>query len=90
MNCKPGEVAMIVRNSTRHRCLDHLVGTPIETTVPYPHARFDAPLWQYKGRYLRCACGNEVEALLDRDLQPMRPKPEGRETVRSILVEATA
>lgn len=79
MNCEPGDIAMVVRNTTGIECVSHMVGTPIEVEILLPSAA--GPAWTFKGPPLRCpTCGNCFIGFLDADLQPLRPGREKADT----------
>ncbi|HWH83216.1 MAG TPA: hypothetical protein VNU71_13375 [Burkholderiaceae bacterium] len=81
MNCKPNDVAMVVRNTSRLSCVGSLIGTPVEVVALNQHSY--GPVWRFKGPALRCGyCGTRITGLLDADLQPLRPPPVAREQRR--------
>ena len=71
MNCKPDDLAMVVRNVRGTACDGNLIGTPIRVTSLFEsHV---GPAWLYSGEMLRCpGCGNQIFAFLDANLQPLR------------------
>lgn len=86
LNCEPGDIAYIVRNTSGTRCIGTLIGTPVEVEHVESHS-FGA-VWHYKGRTLRCRnCGGGIYGLLDADLQPMRRTPRA-ETVYEFIDDA--
>jgi hypothetical protein len=89
MNCREGDLALIVRNTSRVECIGNIIGSPVTVTrLLASNAYGLGPLWQYEGK-LRCPnCGGQITRLLDADLQPLRPAPH--ETVRQIIAGLTA
>lgn len=89
MNCKPGDVAYVVRSTSPLDCFRTAIGSPLEVTTA-----LETPFgiaWKYKGRALRCAnCGSYFAACLDADLQPTRPAPPADETPTEIIEAITA
>jgi hypothetical protein len=91
MNCKPGELAMIVRNTMRWGCLQHVIGSPIKVTqISVPDVCGFGPAWRYSGPFLRCPnCNSPLFGILDADLQPLRPPALETETVYEVIEEAS-
>jgi hypothetical protein len=89
MNCKPNELAMVVRNVLNATCDDNMIGVPIKVT-----SSFDSvvgPAWLHSGPMVKCPnCGQPVFAFLDANLQPLRPPPSAAETVREIIEAVSA
>ena len=89
MNCKPQELAMVVRNVLNVTCDDNMIGTPIKVTVSFDSVV--GPAWLYSGPMVKCPnCGGAVFAFLDANLQPLRPPPSATETVREVIEAITA
>lgn len=79
MNCKPNDIAMVVRDTTAIGCVGHMIGTPIETE--HLIDTWMGPAWSFKGPPLRCpGCGSGFVAFFDADLQPLRPGPDKADT----------
>lgn len=71
MNCKPDDLAMVVRNVRETGCDSSLIGTPIKVVTLFESVA--GPAWLYSGPMLRCPrCGNQIFAFLDANLQPLR------------------
>lgn len=71
MNCKPNDLAIIVRNTAHFGCMYHMIGTPLKVTDTFDGAV--GPAWSYRGKYLSCpSCGSQFVGFLDADLQPLR------------------
>jgi hypothetical protein len=91
MNCKPGDLAMVVRSVSGHGCVSKVIGSPVQL------ARLDSvdlfgfgPSWRHSSQ-LRCpGCHRRIAILLDADLQPLRPPPQTTETPTEIIAELTA
>lgn len=88
--CKPGDLAMVVRNSRGLDHIDFFIGTPLQ--VEYQLNTPLGPAWSFTGRPLRCQCGGNLIGFLDADLQPLRPRPADRATdhIRDVLLEIDA
>lgn len=89
MNCTPGDLAMLVRNTSGLRCVGNVIGSPVRVTELENHDLFGhGPVWRYEGA-LRCPnCHRRLSLLLDADLLPL--KPEADETPTQIIEELTA
>lgn len=77
MNCKPNDLAIIVRNVLRGDCMDNMIGTPIKVVdLLFSDLLGHGPAWTYSGKFLRCSnCGSKFIGFLDADLQPLRGTP---------------
>lgn len=92
MNCKPGEMAVIVRNTCHSICVESVKGFVIQVEQSAVTERpVCLDVWTYKGPRLRCQHGNVFNFLLDADLQPIRglPQGEGEGRTEPRPVEAT-
>lgn len=90
MNCKPGEIAMLVRSTSGHGCVKKSIGTPVHLTQLFSSDLFGyGPAWEFRGRLMCPGCKREIVMLLDCDLQPMRPGPVADETPAQIIEELT-
>lgn len=79
MNCRIGDLAMVVRNTKEIGCQSNFIGTPLKVTQAFESLVGTA--WLYSGPMLRCPhCRGVVFAFLDADLQPLRPPPLGTTT----------
>jgi hypothetical protein len=87
MNCKPNDLALIVRSTSGFRCISNVIGSPVQVSELRSVDTFGyGPSWFYRGA-LRCPnCKRELAYLLDADLQPLR----GVETPAQIIRELTA
>ncbi len=88
MNCTPGDLAMVVRNTSGLRCVANVIGSPVRLTGLHATDLFGhGPAWHYLPA-LRCPnCHRVLLSLLDADLQPLRPKSSEDETVADIIAE---
>ncbi|MFW9777114.1 hypothetical protein, partial [Brucella melitensis] len=70
MNCKPDDVAVLVRNTRNDTCFGANIGAFVEVdSVIGIHSRQGA-VWMLK-RPIQClGCGHPLGAMLDADLQP--------------------
>jgi hypothetical protein len=85
MNCKPNDVAMIVRNVHRMLCLSSLIGTYVE--VESLHST-GMPFWNLKRPSMACrGCGFRFTLLADADLQPLRPPTGAVEVIIDASVQ---
>lgn len=86
MNCRPNDLAMVVRSTSGLSCLTNVIGSPVRVTSLRTRNAFGyGPAWDY-GAPLRCPkCQRRIDFLLDTDLQPLRPPP--LKTVADILRE---
>ena len=89
MNCTPGSLAILVRNTSGLRCIGNVVGAPVRvTSLHSPNLFSHGPAWNYEA-VLRCpSCQRRISILLDADLQPLRPDAD--ETPAQIIEELTA
>lgn len=94
MNCKPGEMAVIVRNTCSSVCMESVKGFVIQvdrSEVARNDGLLEWDVWFYKGPRLRCQHGNVFNFFLDADLQPIRGLPacesEGESGSRPVVVE---
>jgi hypothetical protein len=68
MNCKPGDLAIVV-SVDGHPLLEHLLGSI--RRVKKVALAWDGPAWTYSGRRFRAA-GQTCHAIPDRWLRPIR------------------
>ena len=89
MNCSPGDLALLVRNTSGLRCIGNVIGSPVRvTTLESPDFFGHGPVWNYEGA-LHCPnCRRRIQILLDADLLPLRP--DQNETPAQIIEELTA
>ncbi len=79
MNCRSGDLALVVRD-TRGTCVANVIGSPLQLTTSFESVA--GPAWLYRGDLLRCPnCGVPIFGFLDADLQPIRPGPAKTTTV---------
>lgn len=71
MNCKPNDLALVVRNTSGLDCQDSVIGSPVVVDHLVQHPL--GPVWVIKGRMHCRSCGSRFLAFLDADLQPLRP-----------------
>lgn len=71
MNCKPGDLAMVVRNVYAVFGCNY-IGTPVEVTIPYKTEIFGLDAWKLRHRVKCPGCGVMLDAMYDADLQPIR------------------
>ena len=70
MNCKPGDLAVIVRVSLeRHK---NLIGKVIQVTKPYFSEVGQCMAWRYEGSDLVGATGIPIYGVYDWELSPIR------------------
>jgi hypothetical protein len=81
MNCKPNDLALIVRNTTHSSCIEYMIGTPLKVTdLLFTDMLGYGPAWEYQGKYFRCPnCGSKFIGFLDADLWPLRGQPTDEE-----------
>jgi hypothetical protein len=72
VNVQPGDLAMIVRNTTGDGCVDNLIGTPLQVVRAYECE--DGIAWAFQGPMLVCPACKAIEffGFLDADLQRLR------------------
>lgn len=92
MNCKPGQMAMIVRRSRFGSCSDHKIGRPVVVASLLHSPRVElseGPIWLLEEPVGPCPHGvmgcPGVEAVPDLCLRPMGDE---REIKHDILLEA--
>ena len=70
-NCRLGDLAMVVRNTSGCPCTRHEIGRPVEckhlALMPF------GPVWMLPAPIACKSCGGRVLGFLDADLQPLRP-----------------
>jgi hypothetical protein len=81
VNCKPNDLAIIVRNTMRSSCMDYMIGTPLKVVdLLFSDMLGHGPAWTYQGKYLACRnCGSQFIGFLDADLWPLRGQPADQE-----------
>lgn len=82
MNCKFDDLAMVVRNTTGHPCMDNFIGQPIKCNVSY--VSILGPAWALPTCRPCPKCDVRLVAFLDADLQPLRPPAPSTDTTQSI------
>lgn len=90
MNCKPDDMAAIVRNTFNSPCLPACMGFVIHVeALGDPAEAGGLAWWTYKGKRLQCTHGNVYKGFYDADLQPIRglPAGEGESGSRPVVVE---
>ena len=79
MNCKPGDLAIIVRDGFGERmgirtCFANFIGFTVQVDRVVAEGDPIGPVWQLKGRPLDCpGCGDKFSVAYDCELQPIRP-----------------
>lgn len=88
MNCKPGDLAMVVRSSSGHECIRKAIGSPVRVVSLLDFGGQDVvgPGWLLFETIACPGCGRPLGAMLDRDLQPLRAD----DTPTQIIAELTA
>ena len=76
MNCKPGDLAIVVK---AHKHAEHTVGAIVSVTTRFGMLG-EWPAWNYKG-VLRDKLGRRITALEDVCLRPIRDNPGEDETL---------
>lgn len=91
MNCKPGDLALLVRNTSGLRCMGNVIGAPVRVTeLAYADIFLFGPAWRYESA-LHCPnCHRRILVLLDADLLPLRPDGLEGESPTQIIEELTA
>ena len=70
MNCKPKDLAFVVRDSFGHGC--DVIGTPVEVVESFKTELAHRDAWTLK-KWFKCrSCGETFIAMYDADLQPIR------------------
>lgn len=77
MNCKPGDLAVVVRAEIPQDMV--LVGRVTRVTSSYQYQ--GEWVWKYKGRRLYDSDGSEILGLADRHLRPLRDSDDPDETL---------
>lgn len=74
MNVQPGDLAMVVRNTTGDGCMAYMIGTPVKIVARGTPVDNEGPWWTYAGPLLHChGCGKTTfMGFLDADLQRLR------------------
>ncbi|MDB5777582.1 MAG: hypothetical protein JWP38_3715 [Herbaspirillum sp.] len=70
MNCKPGDLAMVVRGGALPAEAE-IIGVVRRLTKCRPHKFSGNPVWEYEGEILAVSTGH-ITALADDVLQPIR------------------
>lgn len=83
MNCKPGDLAMVVKAIDPEDMV--LLGKVIRVTSIDPDPRWAGTLWRYEGERLRDSLGVAIEAFLDHGLRPIN-NPGEDETDEMVLL----
>jgi hypothetical protein len=87
MNCRLGDLAMVVRNTSGCPCTGHEIGRPVECKhlALYPFG----PVWMLPAPIACKTCGGKVLGFLDADLQPIRPRrrDDDRGTITELVVD---
>lgn len=78
MNCKPGDLAVVVRNAYAVFGCNY-IGTPVEVTIPYKTEIFGLDAWKLRHSVKCPGCGAMLDAMYDADLQPIRGQRAGIE-----------
>jgi len=76
--CKKSDLAMVVRNTTGHPCIDNFIGQAIRCDKSY--LSIVGPVWLLPGQRACPKCKTKLVGFLDADLQPLRP-PRGKAVV---------
>lgn len=82
MNCKPGELAIVVR--AKSFIDDPVVGRIVRVTTLTTANWAGRPRWLFEGPALSLANGERVNALCDDALRPIRPGDISNEEVRDL------
>lgn len=75
MNVQPGDLAMVVRNTSGHGCTGLMIGTPITVLARgIPDEDLEGAWWRYTGPALVCKGCRDIAfvGFLDADLQRLR------------------
>lgn len=92
MNCKPGDLAMVVRNSVNDECDGAHVGrTIIRLTSTVIDGKY-GPCWMYEGDLKVCPLNRKCKilAFLDANLMPLQPPGDEDETPRDTAPQQVA
>lgn len=84
MNCKPNDLAVLVRNTMGVPCLDKNIGATVEVVSSFHGAFSGAPAWKLKHRIHCVNCGKHFTSLYDADLHPLRPAPPQTATTTDV------
>jgi hypothetical protein len=77
MNCRPGDLAVIVRPVGRlHFVTDHLLGKIVRVTKLFGPESDPDPYWLYEGEPLPLPHGHIAIAIADKALRPLRDPGE--------------
>lgn len=83
MNCKPLQLAQVVRNTTGQHCRAGLIGGTIVQVRELVDHVFDGPSWLYLGQPVRCPLYGvncpTMRTIPDADLQPFPDPGDERE-----------
>lgn len=87
LNCKPGQMASIVRRSNLFQCVNTMLGLPVKVDQQYRPETFsdalleqiDGPIWTLHYGVRCTQCGTEFHLMPDRCLLPWSPDSEPSE-----------
>lgn len=87
MNCIPGDLAVLVRNTSGIGCYDQLIGLPITVDAVITDAPRHGPIWRKRGDAVLCPNCRAVlmRNFIDADLQPLRPKGNSDQEPRDVM-----
>jgi hypothetical protein len=72
VNCKPNDLAIVVRDTFGSSCMRNLIGTPVTVETAFKTANSGLDAWTLRSGPIRCpSCGGVFIGLLDADLQPI-------------------